>query len=167
MEHFELSSEFVCSLASLKQSLRADITDEAALERVTGKLHGSFADTVARCVTAAQLMRYINRSNKKTEFLKQQELHDSLPPPNLVDLNIQVPPVATAQPGGPMLADFMQDGRFSLVEGYLAWNDGKKPIEGTEASPAVVVPNMDGPLVGQNGEDLFEFWERGYDEMNE
>ncbi|CEJ79847.1 hypothetical protein VHEMI00062 [[Torrubiella] hemipterigena] len=164
VEHFELSSEFVGSLVSLKQSLRADFPDEAALERVTGKLHDSFADTVARCVTAAQLMRYINRSNKKTEFLKQQELRDSLPPSNLADLSAGLPLVAagTAQPG-PMLTDFIQDGRFSLVDGYLAWSDDKKPTDG---AAEMVGTGADAPMIAQDGEDMYAFWERGYDEMN-
>lgn len=111
-------------------------------------------------------MRYINRSNKKTEFLKQQELRDSLPPPpNLADLSAGLPLAAaagTAQPG-PMLTDFIQDGRFSLVDGYLAWSDDKKPTDG---AAEMVATGADAPMIAQDGEDMYAFWERGYDEMN-
>lgn len=169
VEHFELASDFLGSLTTLKENLRNDVTDAAALETVSNKLHLSFIEALDRCTLAAQTMRYINRSNKKTEFLKQQGKRDNAPPaviPNPTDLAASLASLPLAET---LLAGSEQNGRFSLVDGYLAWDgdDAEQPKKPANGDIAAVL-GADGttaghgasdmPMIVPDSDEMFNFW---------
>lgn len=169
VEHFELASDFLGSLTTLKENLRDDVTDAAALEAVSNKLHLSFIEALDRCTLAAQTMRYINRSNKKTEFLKQQGKRENTAPavmPNSTDLAAGF---ASLPLDETLLAGSEQNGRFTLVDGYLAWDgdDAEQPRKPANGDIAAVL-GADGtaaghgtgdmPMIVPDSDEMFNFW---------
>lgn len=169
VEHFELASDFLGSLNTLKDNLRDNVTDAAALEAVSGKLHLSFIEALDRCTLAAQTMRYINRSNKKTEFLRQQEKRDNASPSGISNPPDLTASLASLPLTDTMLAGTEQTGRFSLVDGYLAWDGDdvqqtKKSANGDIS--AMLAPDGttaghpagDMPMIAPDSDEMFNFW---------
>ncbi|TQV99016.1 zinc finger domain-containing protein [Cordyceps javanica] len=68
IEHFELASKFHASIDLLRASLQDRIPDQAMLDAVCANFERCFAETVDQCLTAAQELHYVNRSNKKAEL---------------------------------------------------------------------------------------------------
>lgn len=67
IEHFELSSHYLSSFDSLQLSLRDKISNPATLETLSTKFQQCFIEAVERCISSAQDMPYVNRSNKRNE----------------------------------------------------------------------------------------------------
>ncbi len=85
IEHFELAAQFYTSVDHLRASLQDKISNQATLDTIWTKFHQCFAESVEQCLTTAQGLPYVNRSNKKGESSKtaQQAGRSSHRMPNI------------------------------------------------------------------------------------
>ncbi|KAJ6784783.1 hypothetical protein PWT90_06232 [Aphanocladium album] len=70
IEHFELAAQFYASFDQLRLSLQDKISNQATLDTISTKFHQCFTEAVEQCLTTAQGLPYVNRSNKKGEMSK-------------------------------------------------------------------------------------------------
>ncbi|KAH7309728.1 hypothetical protein B0I35DRAFT_85590 [Stachybotrys elegans] len=74
IEHFELSSRYLESFHLLQGSLRNMISNPNTLDTLATQFQQCFIESVQRCIRTAQNMPYANRSNKKNEPPKGQNV---------------------------------------------------------------------------------------------
>ncbi|KAJ3499380.1 hypothetical protein NLG97_g363 [Lecanicillium saksenae] len=70
IEHFELAAQFYASFDQLRLSLQDKTSNQATLDAISTKFHQCFSEAVEQCLTTAQGLPYVNRSNKKGEICR-------------------------------------------------------------------------------------------------